>query len=105
MLRTLGAGSGLLSRALLTEQAVLAGLGVVSGLLVGIGVAATMAPLVILTPSAGRPEPSPLISVPWLLVGATAVGLFAVSMVLVALVAASMRQRLVATQLRIGEDR
>ena len=69
VLRTLGAGSGLLSRALLAEQAVLAGLGVVSGLLVGIGVAATMAPLVILTPSAGRPEPAPLISMPWLPVG------------------------------------
>jgi hypothetical protein len=105
VLRTLGAGSGLLSRALLAEQSVLAGLGVLSGLLVGIGVAATMAPLVILTPSADRPEPAPLISVPWLFVGATAVGLFALSLFLAALVAASMRQRLVATQLRIGEDR
>jgi len=105
VLRTLGAGSGLLSRALLAEQAVLASLGVVSGLLVGIGVAATMAPLVILTPAAGRPEPPPLISVPWLPVGATAAGLFATSLLIAALVAASMRQRLVATQLRIGEDR
>jgi hypothetical protein len=105
VLRTLGAGSGLLSRALLTEQAVLAGLGVVSGLLVGIGVAATMAPLVILTPSAGRPEPAALISVPWLPVSGAAVGLLGVSLVLAALVALSMRQRLVATQLRIGEDR
>jgi hypothetical protein len=105
VLRTLGAGSGLLSRALLAEQAVLAGLGVISGLVVGIGVAAMMAPLVILTPSAGRPEPEPLISVPWLLVGPTAAALFAVSLLLAALVAASMRQRLVATQLRMGEDR
>ena len=105
VLRTLGAGTGLLSRALLAEQSVLAGLGVVAGLLVGVGVASTMAPLVILTPSAGRPEPPPLLAVPWLPVGATAGGLLAVSLLLGALVAASLRQRLIASQLRIGEGR
>ncbi|WP_238452412.1 FtsX-like permease family protein, partial [Micromonospora sp. 4G55] len=62
VLHTLGAGPPLLARALLAEQTFLAGIGVAVGLLVGAGVGATMAPLVILTPSAGGPcrrRPSP----------------------------------------------
>ena len=57
VLHTLGAAPRLLARALLAEQAFLAGIGVGVGLLVGAGVAATMVPLVILTPAAGRPVP------------------------------------------------
>jgi hypothetical protein len=102
---TLGAGPRLLARALMAEQAFLAGLGVVVGVLVGVGVAATMAPLVILTPSANRPVPEPLLAVAWGPVAATVIGLFAVSLVMGALVATTMRQRLAAAQLRIGEDR
>jgi hypothetical protein len=105
VLQTMGAGSRLLVRALLAEQAFLAGLGVVVGLLVGVLVAATMAPLVILTPSAARPEPVPLLEVPWAQVGAIAGVLFAIALFLSGLIATTLRQRLAAAQLRIGEDR
>jgi hypothetical protein len=104
VLQTLGAGPRLLARSLIAEQAFLAGIGVLAGLLVGIGVAATMAPLVILTPAAGRPVPSPLLDLAWWPVGATAAGLFLLKLGLSALVAISARERLAAAQLRIGAD-
>src|SRR5690606_6801855 len=72
VLQTMGAGSRLLARAVLAEQGFLAGLGTLVGLGVGLGVAATLAPLLILTPTADRPEPPALLSVPWLPVLGTA---------------------------------
>jgi ABC-type antimicrobial peptide transport system, permease component len=105
VLRTLGAGSRMLARALLVEQGFLAGLGVVVGLAVGIGVAATMAPLIILTPSAQRPVPTPLLEIGWLPVGGTALVLLLVALGLGGLTAVTMRGRVTAAQLRIGEDR
>ncbi|WP_460844998.1 FtsX-like permease family protein [Phytohabitans suffuscus] len=104
VLHTLGASPRLLSRSLVAEQTFLAGVGVLVGLVVGIGVAATMAPLVILTPAAGRPVPEPLLTVVWSPVGATAGGLLLLTLVLSASVALAARQRLIAAQLRIGAD-
>ncbi|WP_162908351.1 ABC transporter permease, partial [Allorhizocola rhizosphaerae] len=82
VLRALGASRRTLTRALATEQGFLAGLGVAVGVAVGIGVAASMAPLVILTPSAGRPDPLPVLSVDWRPVAATAVGILVLSVFL-----------------------
>jgi hypothetical protein len=104
VLQTMGAGSRLLARAVLAEQAFLAGLGVLVGLIVGVGVAATMAPLVILTPTADRPEPVPLLQLPWLPVLATAGALFGAAMLLSGIVAATLGRRLAVARLRIGDD-
>jgi len=104
VLQTMGAGSRLLARAVLAEQTFLAGLGVLVGLLVGVGVAATMAPLVILTPTADRPEPAPLLQLPWLPVLATAGALFGAAMLLSGAVAATLGRRLAVARLRIGDD-
>ncbi|GHJ50657.1 hypothetical protein Cs7R123_79990 [Catellatospora sp. TT07R-123] len=105
VLHTLGATPRLLAGALIVEQAFLAGLGVTVGLVVGVGVAATMAPLVILTPSAARPVPEPLLSLDWLPVLGTSALLLVLSMGMAGLIATTMRQRLSAAQLRIGADR
>jgi hypothetical protein len=105
VLHTLGATPRLLARALVIEQGFLAGLGVLVGLAVGIGVAATMAPLVILTPTAARPIPEPILHLQWQPVVGTALLLLIISMVMAAVVALTMRQRLAAAQLRIGMDR
>ncbi|GIJ29140.1 hypothetical protein Vqi01_43020 [Micromonospora qiuiae] len=105
VLHTLGAGHRLVARSLLAEQSLLAGMGVLVGLAVGVGVAATMAPLVILTPAAQRPHPPPLLSIDWPPVVATGVGLLVLALAFSAAVSMTMRRRLVATQLRIGEDR
>ncbi|BCJ71956.1 hypothetical protein CS0771_15000 [Catellatospora sp. IY07-71] len=105
VLNTLGATPNLLARALMIEQAFLAGLGVAVGLLVGMFVARTTGPLVILTPSASRPVPPALTTTDWPPVLGTAAILLAITLVLAGLVATTMRQRLAAAQLRIGADR
>ncbi|MFE9691161.1 FtsX-like permease family protein [Micromonospora sp. NPDC005806] len=105
VLHTLGANTRLLARALLAEQAFLAGIGVGVGLLVGAGVAATMVPLVILTQAAGRPVPDAAFTLPWTPVGATALGLLAVALLFSAVITTGLRQRVAAVQLRIGGER
>ncbi|MGW0433108.1 FtsX-like permease family protein [Micromonospora sp. NPDC003197] len=105
VLHTLGAGPRLLARALVTEQAFLASIGVVVGLVVGGAVSATVAPMVILTPAAGRPVPEPAFELPWLPVGAIGIGLLLVAMLFSGLIAATVRQRVAAAQLRIGGER
>ncbi|SCF30219.1 FtsX-like permease family protein [Micromonospora viridifaciens] len=105
VLHTLGAAPRLLARALLAEQSFLASIGVGVGLLVGAGVAATMVPLVILTPAAGRPVPDAAFILPWAPVGATALGLLAVALTFSAVITAGIRQRVAAAQLRIGGER
>ncbi|MGR6318083.1 ABC transporter permease [Micromonospora soli] len=105
VLHTLGANTRLLARALLAEQAFLAGIGVGVGLLVGAGVAATMVPLVILTQGAGRPVPDAAFTLPWTPVGATALGLLAVALLFSAVITTGLRQRVATMQLRIGGER
>jgi hypothetical protein len=104
VLHTLGAGPRLLARALVAEQTFLAGMGVLVGVGVGVAVAVTMAPLVILTPAAERPVPSPLLEIAWWPVAATAAGLLLLAVGLSGLVAWTVRRRLAAAQLRIGEE-
>ncbi|MFF0153898.1 FtsX-like permease family protein [Micromonospora sp. NPDC005203] len=105
VLHTLGATPRLLARALLAEQAFLAGIGVGVGLLLGAAVGATMAPLVILTPAAGRPIPAATFALPWVPIGLTAVGLLLAALAFSAFIAAGIRQRVAAVQLRIGGER
>ncbi|MET7668820.1 ABC transporter permease [Micromonospora luteifusca] len=105
VLHTLGATPRLLARALLAEQTFLAGIGVGVGLLLGAAVGATMAPLVILTPAAGRPIPPAAFALPWVPIGLTAVGLLLAALAFSAFIAAGIRQRVAAVQLRIGGER
>ncbi|MEU8333220.1 ABC transporter permease [Micromonospora sp. NPDC048839] len=105
VLHTLGATPRLLARALLAEQAFLAGIGVGVGLLLGAAVGATMAPLVILTPAAGRPIPPATFALPWVPIGLTAVGLLLAALAFSAFIASGIRQRVAAVQLRIGGER
>lgn len=105
VLHTLGAGARLLARSIMVEQAFLAGMGVLVGLVVGLGVAATTVPLLILTPTAGRPVPPPLLEFDWPVVAGTAVLLLVLALGLSALVGTTLRRRLAVAQLRIGADR
>ncbi|NBE84992.1 ABC transporter permease [Micromonospora rubida] len=104
VLHTLGATPRLLARALLAEQAFLAGIGVAVGLLVGAGVSATMAPLVVLTRAADRPVPEAAFALPWLPVVGTALGLLLAALAFSTAIATGIRQRLAAAQLRLGGD-
>lgn len=104
VLHTLGATPRLMARALLAEQTFLAGIGVGVGLLLGTAVGATMAPLVILTPAAGRPTPPAAFALPWVPIGLTAVGLLLAALAFSAFIATGIRQRVAAVQLRIGES-
>jgi predicted lysophospholipase L1 biosynthesis ABC-type transport system permease subunit len=101
VLRALGASPRLLARSLVAEQVFLAGTGVLTGLAVGLGVAAALAPLVVLSPAAARPVPEPLLAVAWLPVAASAAALFLLAVGLSALVAATVRRRLVAADIRL----
>ncbi|MEU8420952.1 FtsX-like permease family protein [Micromonospora sp. NPDC048835] len=105
VLHTLGATPRLMARALLAEQTFLAGVGVGVGLLLGAGVGATMAPLVVLTPAADRPIPPAAFALPWVPIGLTAVGLLLAALAFSAFIAAGIRQRVAAVQLRIGGER
>ncbi|SCL50170.1 FtsX-like permease family protein [Micromonospora citrea] len=105
VLHTLGASPRLLARALLAEQTFLAGIGVGVGLLLGAAVGATMAPLVILTPSGGRPVPEAAFVLPWTPIGLTALGLLLAALAFSAFIAFGIRQRVAVAQLRIGGER
>jgi predicted lysophospholipase L1 biosynthesis ABC-type transport system permease subunit len=75
VLRRLGAGSALLSRAFLVEQGLVAGAGAIAGLAIGVLVSALTVPLAVLTPAAARPVPAPALVLPWGPIAALAAGL------------------------------
>ncbi|MFI9642343.1 FtsX-like permease family protein [Micromonospora sp. NPDC051925] len=105
VLHTLGASPRLLARALLAEQTFLAGIGVGVGLLLGAAVGATMAPLVVLTPAAGRPVPEPVFALAWTPIGWTVAGLLLAASAGSAAMATGLRQRVAVTRLRVGGER
>ncbi|WP_436520225.1 ABC transporter permease [Actinoplanes sp. HUAS TT8] len=105
VLNTLGAGPRLLARAMIVEQALLAGLGALAGLGVGLLVAAAMAPLLVLTPSARRPVPDAILEVLWGRTVGSAALLIAIALAVSAVTAVAATRRLPASRLRLGEDR
>ncbi|MEV6347865.1 ABC transporter permease [Actinoplanes sp. NPDC051851] len=104
VLHTLGAGPRLLARSLVVEQAFLAGLGSLAGLGVGLVVSSVMAPLLVLTPSAGRPVPDAVPEIAWGRTVGSAVLLVVIALAVSATTAASATRRLPATRLRLGAD-
>jgi predicted lysophospholipase L1 biosynthesis ABC-type transport system permease subunit len=104
VLHTLGVSPAGLARALVVEQAVLAGLGVVAGVAVGIGVAAAMGTSLVLTPAGAVPVPEPLLTLSPAQFAAPTAGLWVVAVLLGALVARRARREVAAGALRIGED-
>ena len=104
VLHTLGASPAGLARALVVEQAVLAGLGVIAGVAVGVGVAAAMGTSLVLTPAGAVPVPVPLLALSPARFAAPSIGLWVVAVVLGGLVARRARREVAAGALRIGED-
>lgn len=104
VLHTLGTAPPALARALVVEQAVLSGLGVAAGALVGVAVAATMGPSLVLTPAGQAPVPEVLLALPAGQVAVPMVSLLAAAVGLGALVAGRARREVAAGALRIGED-
>jgi hypothetical protein len=104
VLHTLGAPPRALARALVVEQAVLAGLGVAAGVLVGVAVAGAMGVSLVLTPAGEVPVPVPLLTLSPVQFSVPTLGLFVVAVVLGAVVARRVRREVAAGALRIGED-
>jgi hypothetical protein len=104
VLHALGAGPWLLTRSLLVEQALLAGIGALAGLFTGVLVAIAVAPLLVLTPAAARPVPAPLPDVEWFRAAGTGVLLVVLALALTALAAAGLHRRLAAGPLTVGQD-
>ncbi|MEU8229192.1 FtsX-like permease family protein [Actinoplanes sp. NPDC048967] len=104
VLHALGAGPRLLTRSLLVEQAFLAGIGALAGLLTGVLVAIAVAPLLVLTPAAARPVPVPLPDIEWLRAAGTGVVLVVLALALTALAAVRMHRRLAAAPPTWGQD-
>ena len=94
VLHTMGSPPRLLARALVAEQAVLAGLGVAAGLVIGVLVAWTMGPLLVLTPEAARPVPDPVLVADPILIGVPVAGLLLVAVGLAGAVAARAQRNL-----------
>jgi hypothetical protein len=105
VLHTLGTPPRTLAGALLVEQSVLAGLGVLSGLGAGLVVATAMVPSMVLTERGGRPVPEVLLVVPLWQVAVPAVALFWVALTLGAAIARRARRDVAVGLLRIGADR
>lgn len=105
VLHALGAGPRLLTRSLLVEQGILAGIGALAGLLAGVLVAIAVAPLLVLTPAAARPVPVPLPDVAWLPAAGTGALLVVLTLALTAVAAAGRHRRLSVSPPAVGQDR
>ena len=104
VLHILGTPTRTLGGALVVEQSVLAGMGVLSGVVVGLAVAAAMAPLIVLTERGGRPVPEVLlVAPPWLVTG-PAIALFGLALVLAGTIARRARRDVAVGLLRMGAD-
>ncbi|WP_433719462.1 FtsX-like permease family protein [Actinoplanes sp. CA-051413] len=104
VLHALGAGPRLLTRSLLVEQAFLAGIGALAGLVTGVLVAIAVAPLLVLTPAAARPVPVPLPDIEWLRAAGTGLVLVVLALALTALAAVRTHRRLAAAPPTWGQD-
>ena len=103
VLYTIGTSPRTLARTLIAEQSLLAGLGVVSGLGIGVLVAWVMGPSLVLAPDASRPVPEPLVVADPVWITVVVAGLLLVTFSLATTVAAGIRRNLAV--LVLGQER
>ncbi|RFU42101.1 ABC transporter permease, partial [Actinomadura logoneensis] len=105
VLRALGLHQRQVSGMLAVEQAILVGLGLVGGLVLGLAVAKLVVPHIVLTVQAAPPYPPVRLIVPWLAVLALALGVAAMLGAVLLAVIQVLRRRGLGGDLRAGEDR
>ncbi|WP_026415316.1 ABC transporter permease [Actinomadura oligospora] len=105
VLRALGLHQRQVSGMLAVEQAILVGLGLVGGLVLGLVVAKLVVPHIVLTVQAAPPYPPAALSVPWLAVLGLAAGVAVMLGLVLMVVIRVLRKRGLGGDLRAGEDR
>jgi hypothetical protein len=90
---------------LAVEQAILVGLGLLGGLVLGLVVAKLVVPHIVLTVQAAPPYPPATLSVPWLAVLGLAAGVAVMLGLVLMVVIRVLRRRGLGGDLRAGEDR
>jgi len=103
-LQALGAARPALVGGLLGEHALLVVLGAGSGLAIGYGLAAVVAPVLTVSSDGRRPVPTPLLSWDWSAQLLLTAGLAAGACLAVAVIAAVLVRRASGTLLRLGDD-
>ncbi len=104
LLRALGLSAGQLSSWLSLENAVLAGVSLVTGSLLGLVIAWVVLPFVTVTQTASTPYPPVSLAVPWLVIGILEVVAIVALTTTVIVLAWLLRRVGLASALRIGED-
>jgi ABC-type antimicrobial peptide transport system permease subunit len=104
LLRALGLSSGQLSSWLSLENAVLAGVSLVTGSLLGLVIAWVVLPFVTVTQTASTPYPPVSLTVPWLVIGILEVVAIVALTTTVIVLAWLLRRVGLASALRLGED-
>ncbi|MFC4910893.1 FtsX-like permease family protein [Actinomadura gamaensis] len=105
VLRALGLHQRQVSGMLAVEQAILVGLGLAGGLVLGLVVARLVVPHIVLTVQASKPYPPAELVVPWLAVAGLAAGVAVMLGLVLAVVIRVLRRRGLGGDLRAGEDR
>ncbi|MEV4258762.1 FtsX-like permease family protein, partial [Spirillospora sp. NPDC049652] len=105
VLRALGLHQRQVSGMLAVEQAILVGLGLLGGLVLGLVVAKLVVPHIVLTVQAAPPYPPATLSVPWLAVLGLAAGVAVMLGLVLMVVIRVLRRRGLGGDLRAGEDR